>query len=469
MPTTPSGTGYQSVLLNVINPITLNDLGGRNYTAGTYDIGTEYDIDEIRNSKDLYDAIVAGNATVEGAHQDGISGNSPQLRIIINNTNPDDLEFLFHSKNTDQLEEGSSNLFYTDSRARNAISLASSANGYLTYNNTTGELGITQLSITDVTVDNTATGSLASPQSALEEYLLGITSTTHQEGDTIVLAAAAGGPETWMYFGSDGSDATDSANYVRVSGTDIDEQEMRSLISGIDPIDYNAATGAISLDNKANGGLIVEATELAVDLSATNITGTLAVGDGGTGQTSFTSDFILLGNGAGAIQETKRGDLDSEAGNGSTGATYTGASAIDSKITFEGTSPVVAEASSIANILVGTDVTIRLQEDKINLTDFFGDLTAGNMIGYTSGAQRVTYTATNPADWPTVSPDPSDAQGAIDELASRVQDIENVAVNRETWSFGAASTSNNNTNRYLDRHDGVQQTKLLILLSILLH
>ena len=42
----------------------------------------------------------------------------------------------------------------------------------------------------------------------------------------------------------------------------------------------------LSLDLKANGGLVIESTELAVDLGASAITGTLAITDGGTGATT---------------------------------------------------------------------------------------------------------------------------------------------------------------------------------------
>ena len=48
-------------------------------------------------------------------------------------------------------------------------------------------------------------------------------------------------------------------------------------------------------DIKSNGGLVIESTELAVDLGASSITGTLAVGDGGTGATTLTDGGILLG------------------------------------------------------------------------------------------------------------------------------------------------------------------------------
>lgn len=45
----------------------------------------------------------------------------------------------------------------------------------------------------------------------------------------------------------------------------------------------------LSADLKANGGLVIESSEIAVDLAASSITGTLAVSDGGTGATSVSA------------------------------------------------------------------------------------------------------------------------------------------------------------------------------------
>ena len=53
---------------------------------------------------------------------------------------------------------------------------------------------------------------------------------------------------------------------------------------------------SISVDLKANGGLVIESTELAVDLGASSITGTLAVGDGGTGLTTIAKGSVLVAN-----------------------------------------------------------------------------------------------------------------------------------------------------------------------------
>jgi len=51
----------------------------------------------------------------------------------------------------------------------------------------------------------------------------------------------------------------------------------------------------LSIDAKANGGLVIESSELAVDLGASSITGTLAIADGGTGGTSASAARTNLG------------------------------------------------------------------------------------------------------------------------------------------------------------------------------
>jgi len=60
-----------------------------------------------------------------------------------------------------------------------------------------------------------------------------------------------------------------------------------------DGIDVVGST--VSLDLKANGGLVIESTEACVDLGASSITGTLAIGDGGTGATSDSAARTALG------------------------------------------------------------------------------------------------------------------------------------------------------------------------------
>ena len=64
------------------------------------------------------------------------------------------------------------------------------------------------------------------------------------------------------------------------------------IIAG-DGLDKSGNT--LSVDLKSNGGLVIESTEIAVDLSASSITGTLAISDGGTGATTASAARTALG------------------------------------------------------------------------------------------------------------------------------------------------------------------------------
>jgi len=70
----------------------------------------------------------------------------------------------------------------------------------------------------------------------------------------------------------------------------------------------------LSLDLKANGGLVIESTEVAVDLAASSITGTLAVSDGGTGATSASAARTALGLAIGTNVQAYDADLDNLSG-----------------------------------------------------------------------------------------------------------------------------------------------------------
>ena len=64
-------------------------------------------------------------------------------------------------------------------------------------------------------------------------------------------------------------------------------------ITAGDGLDKSGNT--LSVDLKSNGGLVIESTEIAVDLGASSITGTLAISDGGTGATSASNARTNLG------------------------------------------------------------------------------------------------------------------------------------------------------------------------------
>lgn len=83
---------------------------------------------------------------------------------------------------------------------------------------------------------------------------------------------------------------------------------------------YTAGSGLdltgteFSVDLKANGGLVIESTEIAVDLGASAITGTLAVGDGGTGATTASGARTALGVAIGSDVQAFNAKLSAVAG-----------------------------------------------------------------------------------------------------------------------------------------------------------
>ena len=78
---------------------------------------------------------------------------------------------------------------------------------------------------------------------------------------------------------------TNNLTYAQFSGA--------GQITAGDGLDKSGNT--LSVDLKANGGLRIESTELALELDASSITGTLAIGDGGTGATSASAARTALG------------------------------------------------------------------------------------------------------------------------------------------------------------------------------
>ena len=109
------------------------------------------------------------------------------------------------------------------------------------------------------------------------------------------------GTEGQIYYNSNTNKVLihNGSSFINISGDIADV----ALTAG-DGIDITQATDSdgnytatISTDLKANGGLVIESTELAVDLGASSITGTLAVADGGTGVTSKTgTGSVVLSN-----------------------------------------------------------------------------------------------------------------------------------------------------------------------------
>jgi len=131
---------------------------------------------------------------------------------------------------------------------------------------------------------------------------------------------------------------------------------------------------------KPNGGLVVESGQLAVDLGASSITGTLAVGDGGTGATSFTSNGVLYGNGSGAIQASAASTI---AGAILYTASSGGAPSFTSTLTYNNTNREI--------VFVGGSGTLQSKNQTASSTNSsLVTITSGQVDGTTSNSGQVS-------------------------------------------------------------------------------
>ena len=124
----------------------------------------------------------------------------------------------------------------------------------------------------------------------------------------------------------------------------INAQQTLSAGDGLDLVD-----GVFSVDLKANGGLVIEATELAVDLGASSITGTLAIADGGTGATSASAARTALGVAIGSDVQAYDADLTTLSG------MQTGAPAALALLTATEVGVIDGSTSATATTLAATD------------------------------------------------------------------------------------------------------------------
>jgi len=145
--------------------------------------------------------------------------------------------------------------------------------------------GVTSSSLTSVGTIGTGTWQGTAVGSAYG----GTGATTYSSGQLLIGNSSGGLTKATLTAGT-GVTITNASGSITInsSGTNY------SAGNGLALTDTTFSTNL-----KANGGLVIESTAIAVDLGASAITGTLAVGDGGTGATTLTG--LLKGNGTSAF------------------------------------------------------------------------------------------------------------------------------------------------------------------------
>jgi len=215
----------------------------------------------------------------------------------------------------------------------------------------------------------------------------------------------------------DGSTAWTSLAYFSagsgdITGVDITAGDGLDISqSGTTSGDY---TATVSADLKANGGLVIESTEIALKLDASNITGTLAIADGGTGATAAAMIGVITAVDAAAAQDVLGGTTvgkavfvaaDAAAARTAIGAgTGAGdlvasnnlseltATAATARTNLElGTAALVATGTGDADAILGNDA--RLTDDR-DPNDHSTDKLTSGTLGVARGGTGLTSVST---------------------------------------------------------------------------
>ena len=201
----------------------------------------------------------------------------------------------------------------------------------------------------------------------------------------------------------------------------------------------------LSIDAKANGGLVIESSELAVDLGASSITGTLAISDGGTGGTSASSARTNLGVAIGSdvqAHDDVLDDLSSLTQAANKGIYFdTANSAATFDLTAAGRALLDDADASAQRTTLGLAIGSDVQAYDAELAALAGLTSAANKLAYFTGSG--TADLTDLSSYARTLLDDSSASDARTTLGVAIgSDVQ--AYNASLATIGSLSTSDGN-------------------------
>lgn len=241
--------------------------------------------------------------------------------------------------------------------------LAYRINGASVLSSTTLGGSVTGSSLTSV--GTLTAGALGSGFTTVAAAQGGTGQTTYANGELLIGNASGGLTKATLTAGT-GVTITNGNGSITINAAD-----QQTAGDGLDLVN-----GVFSVDLKANGGLVIENTELAVDLGGSSITGTLAIADGGTGATSASSARTALGLEIGTDVQAYDADL------ANLTAMQTGASTALALLTaseiaiIDGSTSATATTLALTDRMVINDSGTMVQVALSDLVTFLEDGTA---------------------------------------------------------------------------------------------
>ena len=266
------------------------------------------------------------------------------------------------------------------------------------------QLKLKPLTITDVSVDTTAT-SLSNWIAS--NYTEG---NEKQEGDIIVLTNVSGRAQTFIHNGGTAGDAND---WAEIEGADVTDSEIRGALSASSGVNYNSATGAFTADQAEIRAFFAAGTGLAYDNS------------NGTYSLNVDSDGISEGSANLYYTDARSRGAISVSGNGIAYNSSTGVISLavgSDDITEESGNLFFTNARSRGALSVGAaggeDVQLLTYNStsgamSVLLSDVFNEFTAGTGLSFDGGEYSLNATTSNVAEGSRLYYTDARSRGAI--------------------------------------------------------